>query len=447
MSKQLNFEVLGTKCASCEILIERELKKMQGVRNATVSHANRSISIFADDNADITQGNLDTVLRPHGYRVKEATNTSAPLELDLKRFGGMLVVILALYLLLKKTGFLNFSPSVEGPTSYMAILGIGLVAAFSSCTAVVGGLIAAIASTKAKAQEHLCWTAKLMPHVLFNVGRLAGFVVLGAAIGWIGQSLALSSTANGIFVLVIAFLMVIMGINLVGIFNRPVFMIKPPRFLAHRVHDLTHSSNPLIPLVAGAATFFLPCGFTQSMQLYALSLGDPKAAALTMGLFALGTMPALIGIGAITSLAKGQWLQRITKAAGALVIVLGISNMQNGAALLDLRLIPSTSGASKQAPITLENGEQVITMRVTSAGVYQPAKLTVTEGIPVRWDILGDSYMGCASTLVMRAFNVKASLKPGTNTVRFTPTKSGEFGFSCAMGMVRGTMTVRPNNT
>lgn len=444
MPKQSSFEVLGTKCASCEIIIERELKKIQGVRNAHVSHKDACINLVLNDDKTITAEDLTAVLKEHGYRVRESQAARGPLQLDLKRVGGVLIVIFALYYILSRTGFLTYSPDVEGPSSLLAVFSIGLIAAFSSCTAVVGGLIAAFSSVKAKANEHLSFAAKMAPHAMFNVGRLVGFVVLGALIGWVGQSLSLSTTVSGVFVLGIAVVMLMLGINLVGVFSRPVFALRPPKFLAHRVHDLTHSKNPFIPFLAGAGTFFLPCGFTQSMQLYALSLGDPKAAALTMGVFALGTLPALLGIGAITSAAKGKILKQITSTAGALVIVLGISNIQNAATLLDINFASAKVVAPADVQVVMEGNEQVVKMSVSTNG-YAPNVLTVVAGTPVRWDITGSNSMGCASSLVMRAFNVSARLNAGSNTVRFTPTKAGSYTFSCSMGMYRGTMIVTPS--
>ena len=83
-------------------------------------------------------------------------------------------------------------------------------------------------------------------------------------------------------------------------------------------------------------------------------------------------------------------------------------------------------------------------MNVTSYGTYEPDTLTVSEGIPVVWNITGADFIGCASTLVLPAFGVSTTLRPGPNTVTFTPTKAGRYTFSCSMGMVRGTMNVVP---
>ena len=293
--------------------------------------------------------------------------------------------MLALYLFLKKVGFLTYSPELEGPTSLLAVFGIGVVAAFSSCTAIVGGLIAGFAASRAKQEEHLSFMKRIVPHVLFNLGRLLGFVVLGAVIGWVGQSLSLSSTANGVFVMGIAIVMIMLGTNLVGVFSRPVFSIRPPKFLANRVHGLTESKNPFIPMLAGAGTFFLPCGFTQSMQLYALSSGDPKTAALTMGFFALGTMPALLGIGALTSSAKGTWLTKIHERQVRSLSFLA-SAMCRTLRLCDIRLpAPNPKFVAAETEAELQDGEQVIKMAVS--GDYLPSALTVAAGVPVRWEV------------------------------------------------------------
>lgn len=70
----------------------------------------------------------------------------------------------------------------------------------------------------------------------------------------------------------------------------------------------------------GALTFFLPCGFTQTVQLFALSTGRPATAAAVMALFALGTAPGLVGLGAVTSLARGRAARRLFVVAGVAVL-------------------------------------------------------------------------------------------------------------------------------
>ena len=450
-SKQLWFEVKGTHCASCEVIIEREIIKMDGVRKVIASHTKNQVQIFVNTKTEISETDLQQRFLNTSYlfkylpfsednKEKNESNTSW----NLKRLGGMAIVIFVTYKIFQITGFLSFSPNIEQSFGLFSVFSIGLVAAVSSCTAVVGGLVATVSTALTIQHPNRPFVKKLYPHLLFNGGRLIGFVFFGALIGFVGQALFFSPTLNGLFILIIAFMMVTIGINLLEIIPKHLSVIHPPKWLTHRIHELSNSSHPIIPFLLGAFTFFLPCGFTQSMQLFVLSLGSPIQAGILMGVFALGTIPALFGIGALTSLTNSKIVKQITKIAGVIVIVLGISNLQSSLALLGW----STPSFFVQNEKTegnqpdLVNGKQYIQMNITTQGTYDPSVLTVVEGIPVQWEIYGPEFMGCANSLILQEFGVRISLKTGKNIVMFTPTKTGSFVFSCSMGMVRGTMNV-----
>lgn len=362
---------------------------------------------------------------------------------NLKRLGGTFVLVLGLYVLMQHFGLLRFTPTVAGPGSLGAVFVVGLVAAFSSCTAVVGGLVVAVSSAAAKRNANQSMMRKIRPHLLFNGGRLIGFAGFGALIGWFGQVVNISTDVNAVLIFFIAILMILLGINLLEIIPTHLDFFRPPMWLSRRIYAMAESSNPIVPFVLGAFTFFLPCGFTQSMQLYAISLGSPSAAGLTMFVFALGTIPALFGIGIVTSAMRGTSLKRMTQAAGAFVIVLGVANIQNSAALLgwSLALTPARVEASSELPDVVD-GKQLIQMEITPTDTYSPDTIRVAAGVPVDWQVWGADNMGCTSVLVLNAFGVRQNISPGNNHVEFTPTTPGTYTFSCSMGMVRGTMIV-----
>lgn len=437
------------RCASCETLIEDALKKLPGVQSADVSHARAEVTLDCNDACTLSAADLTRACAGHGYAFHSAAApapTSSHAELPVwMRLLGVGVILLALYLIFDRVGVFRFSPSVDNPSGFFGVFTIGLVAAFSSCAAVVGGLLAAVSIKHAERHPKASRAHKLRPHLLFNAGRLAGFAAFGALLGVIGERVSISPTLNGLLVVVIGLVMLGLGVNLLHILPKNLPLPAPPKSWTRAIHRLTESERPAVPFGLGAATFFLPCGFTQAVQLYALTLGDPVQSAAIMSVFALGTLPALLGIGIFTSVARGQVLTRFGQVAGAFVLLLGVANLQNGSALLDWRLPAPRERApvAVSAPIP-QNGRQVIAMNVTSYGTYEPSTLTVTEGVPVTWNIEGADFMGCASTLVLRAFGVSTTLRPGPNTVTFTPTKTGRYTFSCSMGMVRGTMNVVP---
>lgn len=447
MSQTCKFGVSGMTCHSCEVLLEREIGAMTGVIGVNVSHTNGCVEITTAKGATLSHDDLNEKLNASKYRFSPWQEGAAPARWDLQRIGGIALIAFALWYLFDRFGVLSVSPSLNGSVGFLSIFFIGVVASLSSCTAILAGFILALSSSHAKRHASESAHDRLRPHILFNLGRLIGFAGLGALIGYLGSLLVLSSELNALFVLVVAVLMLGIGANLLGLVPKGAFQIAPPKWLTHQIHNLQDSKHPAVPFVLGALTFFLPCGFTQSVQLYALSTGDPLTAATIMAVFALGTAPVLFGLGAATSVAHGRTLKRVTQVAGILVLVIGLSQLRNSAALLGISspgAVTQDKLAVAQDALILADGKQIIQMEV-AGGFYAPDVLQVVEDIPVEWQIYAPQFMGCADTLVSRGLGISTRLKPGDNTVAFTPTEPGKHTFSCSMGMVRGTMVVVPN--
>jgi plastocyanin domain-containing protein len=84
---------------------------------------------------------------------------------------------------------------------------------------------------------------------------------------------------------------------------------------------------------------------------------------------------------------------------------------------------------------------QVINMAVTPYG-YEPSTFAVQEGKPVRMIIDGTQVSGCTRYITSPQLGFNKRLEAGENIIEFTPPGKGTYGFSCSMGMVRGTITV-----
>src|SRR3989344_5974722 len=247
----------------------------------------------------------------------------APRTTDWKRVGAFALAILGTYLILDRTGLARFSPQVGAAVGLGSVLVIGLASTLSSCGALVTGLVAASAKP-------------ISFHLRFHVGRVLTFAALGAALGWIGGSLSFSPTVSGALVLAVAALMLAYGAKMLGLVPARLLSFRPPSFVAK------FSSEPFL---LGCATFFLPCGFTQSMQLYAASTGSPAQGALVMALFALGSAPPLIAVGMAAASGRKR-SKHFSTAAGILIATLGIFNAQNGLALLGIAPVAASSSSS-----------------------------------------------------------------------------------------------------
>lgn len=154
-----------------------------------------------------------------------------------------------------------------------------------------------------------------------------------------------------------------------------------------------------------------------------------------MLVFALGTLPALVSLSALSSFVKGRAQTAFLRIAGAAVVVLGIFNIQYGLVQAGTGYVPVTpfAVAQEQAPATARQ-VQVVEMKAVGLA-FQPNRFTVKASIPVEWRIDGREAEGCGRILVARSIGVTKFLRD-VDTVTFTPTRTGEIAFNCSMGMM-----------
>ena len=458
--KKINLKVQGMTCSSCEVLIERNLKKIPGVEKVKVSRAKEQAEVECADDVNIQQ--LQDAVKEKGYMLSlqesnhDQNNSTNPFILkDKERYseiGAVLVVLFAGYFLLTQFDLLPKSFGVTDNMSYGFIFVIGLVAATSTCLAVAGGLLLAVSSKFNEKNQHLQGWQKFKPHLYFNAGRIASYTLLGGAIGALGSVLTISSGVTGSIVIISSLLMIVMGLQLLGIFpwlNK--IQIKMPKFIAHKLYDTSHQgqkpASKTSSFLFGAATFLLPCGFTQALQLYVLGKGSFMVGALTMLAFSLGTLPSLAGIGAFSSFAKGNVKKYFMTFSAVLVIVLGIFNLTPGFNLVGAAVaLPSIDNSIDTNINSNVVGEkQVIDLKVDGLD-YVPDKFTLKKGVLVEWNIDGRNAQGCAGIISVPKLGITERLpKDSIKTITFTPQQTGKITFTCGMGMAGpGTFEVVP---
>ncbi len=88
-----------------------------------------------------------------------------------------------------------------------------------------------------------------------------------------------------------------------------------------------------------------------------------------------------------------------------------------------------------------ESGAQEVA--ITVKGGYTPDVIVVQKGRPVRLTFTRQESAACSERVLFPDFNRNALLPEGEpTTIEFTPDKTGEFGFQCQMGMLRGKLIV-----
>jgi sulfite exporter TauE/SafE/copper chaperone CopZ len=321
-------------CASCVVLTETELQGVPEVTNAKASLKNNTVVVtgeFGNEATEIIMERLSKVLTAYGYSLAMEQEKKQTDWSDFKLALPIALGFAALFFLLQKLGLVNLINGNQ--VGYGTAFTIGIVASLSTCMAVVGGLILSLSTTLAAGGS-----SKTKPQLFFHISRLVSFFVLGGVIGAISASFHLTPLTTFILNMVIGIVMLILGLNLLDIFKWTQYLQpRLPKFISRKALTLKNINTSFAPALLGLATFFLPCGFTQSMQIYALSTGSFLRGALIMLFFALGTLPVLSLVSFSSfSLGEGAKKNIFFKSAGLIIIMFAIFNIINSLAALGL---------------------------------------------------------------------------------------------------------------
>ena len=445
------YHIQGMHCRSCELLIENNIAKISGVERVSVNYK-KGVAWVEYGHEPASDEPIAQAVRDAGYSLgKGAVDPFLATDQgDYFVIVFSVAIIFLLYLAARITGVADLvSAKFSSAPTYPIVFVIGLTAGVSTCMALVGGLVAGFSAAYAQAHQQATRWERFVPNLYFNASRLASYAFLGGVVGAVGSVAKISAGATGILLAGAGIVMMYVGLKLAGISPRLSHSsITLPKKIS-RLFGATDARGEYShwgAVTAGALTFFLPCGFTQAMQLYAMTSGNAATGAAIMFFFALGTTPGLLGIGGIAAVLRGGAAKLFFRFVGVVVVILGIVNVSNGYALSGLTINVPFLGSGQQnvsagPSVPIENGVQVVTM-TQSAGGYSPNQFTIKKGIPVRWVIDSEDAYSCAASIRMPAFGIAQFLQSGTNTISFTPAQAGTIRFTCGMGMYSGTFTV-----
>ncbi len=274
-------------------------------------------------------------------------------KLNIKKFDSIVLIsggIIGFFILLQKVGLFNLlnSSNLNMPLVFF----IGLIASLSSCSAVVGGLILGLSANYEKDTKR----NKKYALGLFHISRFVTFFLLGGFLGlvpslltWLSQNILKTPysvdqfqnallSPEGKFVLgvFIGILLLFMALNLLDVLGKS--QIKLPKFIGKTVMKASeNTTSKFAPITLGFLTFFLPCGFTQTMQINALATGSFIESAFMMLVFTFGTFPVLFLIGISSSkFVDKDKSKAFFKVAGLIVLFFAIFNLLGALAAIGI---------------------------------------------------------------------------------------------------------------
>lgn len=216
-------------------------------------------------------------------------------------------------------------------TLYLAFLVTGFTVGFGHCIGMCGPIVISL-SLNRKGRN------LLIPHLLYNAGRIITYAILGGVAGMLGSFTILTSSILSLQKGVLIFagaLVLLMGLAMGGWipFGR-VFGDgdSSSSVFSKSLHRLSAARSPFFHLPLGLLLGLLPCGPVYTALIASARAGMAADSALQGFLFGTGLMLAF-GIGTVPSLflvgrlADFGWIksrQRIYRITSVLMVVIGI---------------------------------------------------------------------------------------------------------------------------
>lgn len=179
------------------------------------------------------------------------------------------------------------------------------------CVGMCGPLVSVTSKTK--------WQT-----VLYQVGRLLGYLLVGLTIGLLGKAILfkISRPLNIVFSILIAAFFIYLGVRLY--INKPLSM-KMPSIIQKIWNSLnlkkqgnTHS------FLVGLFSIFLPCGFLYAVLFATMSLQNLAVGLGTIVAFWMGTLPAMVSAPVLLNKVLQPFMKRRPQLTGLFLVSLGI---------------------------------------------------------------------------------------------------------------------------
>lgn len=445
--KQARIYIDGMTCINCQIRIENELKKEPALTDISVSYETGEASFSYNPNR-ISLRQITDIINKMGY---SATSEKLSCKKKILQSIAEILLIVVLFGMLQYLGILNYlvpASLADSGMSYGMLFVIGLLTSVH-CIAMCGGIN--LSQTLQKDISEEISRAMFRNSFLYNAGRVVSYTVVGGILGAVGglagfgTDLQTSSLIQqGILKLAAGTVMIVMGINMLGIFPwLRKFRIRIP-LLYKRVGNKRKT-----PFIIGLCNGLMPCGPLQSVQIIALASGSLLAGAFSMFCFSIGTVPLMLGFGSAIAFLGKRFTGLVLKAGSILIVVMGLSMVTQGTALagLNSRQISrmADTGSQKTGDTAVEkNGTQYVSSQLQS-GKYPD--ITVRAGEPVEWEIEAseDNINGCNYKIFLQDFGLEHTFTEGKNIIKFTPEQAGTYTYTCWMGMITGKIHVENN--
>lgn len=235
------------------------------------------------------------------------------------------------------------------PLDLWLVAALGFLGSFGHCVGMCGPVAAAFALADSRGsgengrggeRERARKGAQIGFHLLLNLGRLLSYALVGALIGALGSVVFAGGELAGVGSGLRRAIAILTGLLLIwfGLSQaKPGWLPSLP--LLHpakqqQIHErLTRAMSKvsgqskqlraMTPILLGLLWGLIPCGFLYAGQLRAAETQSWLGGAAVMLAFGAGTMPAMVGMGAATSMLSGDRRSQLFRMGGWVTVIIG----------------------------------------------------------------------------------------------------------------------------
>ena len=223
---------------------------------------------------------------------------------------------------------------------------LGFLGSFGHCVGMCGPVAAAFAlgeserKSKRKSEQAKSGkqTAQIWFHLRLNFGRLLSYALVGAAIGALGSVVFAGGELAGVGSGLRRAIAILTGLLLIWFglsqarpgwlpalpFLHPAKQQQIHEQLTSAMSKVSGQSQALTPVLLGLLWGLIPCGFLYAGQIRAAETQSWLGGATIMLAFGAGTLPAMVGMGAATSVLSGDRRSQLFRMGGWITVAIGL---------------------------------------------------------------------------------------------------------------------------
>lgn len=214
----------------------------------------------------------------------------------------------------------------------ISIIAIAFVGSFGHCIGMCGGIV--MAYSTAKVDSGWSRLTQVGAHILYSLGRVLTYTILGVMFGYLGGVATFSNSANGVLLFIAGIAMVLTGVSLLGKIKFLTLIehsLSANAWYQSAFKAMLKSKSLASFFILGMLNGLMPCGFVYFFAITAASTASPFWGGIVMMVFGLSTIPALFSLGFFVGIFKQSSFRALmVKLAAIAVVIYGLLTIYNG---------------------------------------------------------------------------------------------------------------------